>query len=108
MVKYTVTVEPEFTSVRGNVMCTDDAELDKQAEDEIIARLNRGEVEAWCVVGVEASCGGLTGRAYLGGNTLDDTYTADVVAKEHGLHEEALADLRARLKAASEAYADLK
>lgn len=47
-------VEPEDTQVRGNFSSGDD-EADTALEDEIIARLNRDDIWAWCCVKVVAT-----------------------------------------------------
>lgn len=50
-------VEPELdVEVRGNVS-SGNAAADKKSEDEILNRLNRGDVWAWCQVRVKASLG---------------------------------------------------
>ncbi len=45
---------PEDIPVRGNVMVSGDDALDQEVEDEIIARLDRGDIEAWCMARVTA------------------------------------------------------
>lgn len=103
-VTFEVTIEAEEQAVRGNCMASDDPDLDKEMEDSILARLDRGEVEAWCGVVVTATWehDGVeyTGRDSIWGCSLDDTYTAAVVAEEHGMREQALDDLNATLEAA--------
>lgn len=96
-VTFEVTIEAEDMPVRGNFASGDD-ELDKADEDAIIERLDRGDIEAWCCIVVtatwEAPDGNeYTGRDTLGGCSLDDTYTAEVAAEEHGMREQALDDL---------------
>lgn len=96
---YTVTIEPEETSdVRGAFGYDTEAE-NKAAEDAIIERLERGDLEAWCCVKVTATVGDFEGVAYLGCCTLDDKYTAEQCAEAHGMKEEALEDLIANLRA---------
>jgi hypothetical protein len=100
-VTFTIELEQDDTPVRGNVMCSDEPELDREAEDEIIARLDNGEIEAWCGVVVTATWE-FDGQEYTGtdslwGNTLSDDYTKEIVAEEHGMKEQALDDLNASL-----------
>lgn len=54
-----VEIEPEADCVRGNALASGDDAKDKQAEDEILARLERGDQWAWCSVRVvvESDCG---------------------------------------------------
>lgn len=47
-----VEIEPEEVSVRGNAMASGDDAADREAEDEILRRLDRGDVWAWCSVRV--------------------------------------------------------
>lgn len=67
-IEYELTIEDEHESVRGNACATDEPELDKATEDEIIERLNRGDLWAWCCVKVTARIAGFDfeGVDYLG------------------------------------------
>ncbi len=47
-VTFTLSIEPEHVPVRGNYVCTDDAESDRADEDDLIARLEAGDERAWC------------------------------------------------------------
>src|SRR5690606_453924 len=96
-ITYEIEVIPEDTSVRGNYMCTEDAAQDKADEDAVLARLDAGEVEAWCTVKVTASVGEFSHSEYLGCCTLNDTYTKEVCVEEHGMKEEAKASLLAKV-----------
>lgn len=53
-ITYHLTVEMEETPVRGNAMASGDGALDAKVEDEILARLNAGDVWAWADVTVTA------------------------------------------------------
>jgi len=53
-VEYEYLMEEEDSRVRGNAMASGDAELDRQVEDEILADLDRGHLEAWCTAHVRA------------------------------------------------------
>jgi hypothetical protein len=46
---YDITLEaiPETVRVRGNAMASGDDEFDRQIEDEIISRLESGDIYAW-------------------------------------------------------------
>lgn len=84
-----VTAEPEHIPVRGNVTASDEPELDKQLEDEIIDRLDRGDTWAWCSVRVEVTYRGvLSADTYLGCCSYDsekafrdDGYFDDMVSE---------------------------
>lgn len=67
-IEYMIEVEQCDIPVRGNALaCGDDAE-DRAAEDEILARLDRGDVWAWASVRVLASWECFTGASsWLGG-----------------------------------------
>lgn len=71
-VKFTLDVEQEDLPVRGNAIESGDKEYDKQVEDEIIARLEQGDIWAWAAVKVSGSYKGLTAEEWLGGITCDD------------------------------------
>jgi len=47
--EYDITLEaiPETVRVRGNAMASGDDEFDRQIEDEIISRLESGDIWAW-------------------------------------------------------------
>ncbi len=65
-VTFTLTVEPEFTPVRGNAMASGDDAADKECEDEILDALANGFVWSWCTVKVTASWKEWAGFDYLG------------------------------------------
>lgn len=101
-VTFEVTIEAEDTPVRGNLIASDDPDADRLDEEDVLHRLNRGEVEAWCCVVVTATWQApdgaeYTGRDTLGGCSLTEHYTAEIAAKEHGMREQALDDLNQRL-----------
>jgi len=54
-VVFAVECLPEDIPVRGNVMASDEPELDKAEEDAIIRRLDSGDLWAWCCVKVTAT-----------------------------------------------------
>jgi hypothetical protein len=69
-------VEQDEIAVCGNALASGDDAEDKACEDEILRRLDRGDVWAWCFVTCEASCEveGVTfkGRDTLGGCSYKD------------------------------------
>jgi hypothetical protein len=97
-ITYTLTAEQDDIPVRGNAMCSGDDAVDKEVEDEILARLDRGDVWAWASVKVVAECEGFEGCDYLGGCCYKD---AKDFATEDGYYPQmkdaALEDLKATL-----------
>lgn len=62
----TIHVTQDDAPVRGNAMASGDDELDRKVEDEILDRLDSGDVWAWASVEVRATHEGLSGSDYLG------------------------------------------
>lgn len=113
-VTFTVRIEPEDEPVRGNAMASGDVDLDRQVEDEILACLDRGDVEAWCAITVEARWRGYVGRDHLGccSHLPGDgrPSLAEQVGQTieyHGMRAQALADLNDTLKATAADIASL-
>jgi hypothetical protein len=73
----------------------------------IQARIDRGDSDAWCGVIVTASWRGFTGQDSIWGCSLDETYTAAVVADEHGMHDNALQALNESIATALENLAPI-
>jgi len=74
---YRLEVQQDDTPVRGNVLCSGCENCDKRAEDEVIKRLNGGDIWAWATVRVVAEYDGIDdvyGDDYLGCCTYDDEY----------------------------------
>ena len=71
-VKFTLTAEQDDLPVRGNAMVSGDAAADKEVEDEIIARLDKGDIWAWASVKVTAEWNGYKGVNHLGACTCDN------------------------------------
>ena len=63
---FTLECLEEHTPVRGNAMASGDNEADRACENEILERLDRGDIWAWCTVKVTARYGSLVGVDYLG------------------------------------------
>lgn len=71
-VEFTMEVEQDDCPVRGNAMASGDDAIDKKVEEEIIQRLDNGDVWAWACVCVCATWKGMEGRAYLGACCYND------------------------------------
>jgi hypothetical protein len=79
--------------VRGNAIVSGDDDFDAKVEDEILARLERGDQWAWCTVLVEVQHGRFIGRSYLGACCYDDE--ADF--KRGGYYEQMVEEAREAL-----------
>lgn len=71
-IKIELIADQDDLRVRGNAMCSGDDKLDKQVEDEILRRLDSGDVWAWASVEVKVTKGGLSESEYLGGCNYRD------------------------------------
>jgi hypothetical protein len=71
--------EQDDTTVRGNAVASGDNAEDRACEDEIIRRLDRGDVWAWALVKVTARWGNFVGIDYLGACSYEseDEFKAD-------------------------------
>ena len=102
-VRFTITVEYEQTSVRGNALASGDDEADRECEDAIIKRLDQGDVWAWCTVFVTATWNEHEGRTDLGCCSYDDEADFKAGGYYDDMCSEALDQLNAELEnAASE------
>jgi len=112
-VSFEVSVEQDELEVRGNAIASDDPAFDKQCEDEILASLDRGFIEAWCYVKVTATWEGIVGTAGLGACSFEPGSGANVdkqvqeCIEEHGLRQEALDDLNAEIQRQADRCLDL-
>ena len=104
--RISIRAEPEWVPVEGNAMASGDDALDREVEQEILQRLNQGDIWAWAAVTVEASWKSFRGIATLGCCSYEseeefcqpDGYFDDLVS-------EALEDLNREV---SEAHQNLK
>ncbi len=70
--KITIIAEQDMTPVRGNAMASGDDVYDKEVEDEIISRLDNGNVWAWASVVVKCEWTGYVGTDHLGGCSYEN------------------------------------
>jgi hypothetical protein len=102
---FKITVEQDDIPVRGNAMASGDAAVDKEVEDEILQRLDNGDVWAWAHVTVVAEIEGFTGEAHLGACSYKDEedfkssdgYYADLCKEASEDLANNIADARERL-----------
>ncbi len=87
-VEFKLEIEEEDMPVQGNFMATDEPEKDKEAEDEVLARLAQGDTWAWCYVVITACWGNWKGSASLGGCS----YEGEKDFRESGGYYETLCD----------------
>jgi hypothetical protein len=66
-VTFTIHVSQDDIPVRGNALASGDDAADKEAEDEILTRLDAGDVWAWACVEVRATWEEWHASDYLGG-----------------------------------------
>lgn len=106
-----VIAEYDDTPVRGNVMASGDDDFDRQCEDEVIDRLDRGDVWAWARVEVCATLDvgdmvTLTSSAYLGGCTFGDEEDFRSAVCFEDMKHEVLEGLRSQLEQLRAALSD--
>lgn len=70
-VEISLTVKQDDQPVRG-AFGSDEPDLDREMEDEILSRLDAGDVWAWCDVTVRVTWKGYVGEAYLCGCSYRD------------------------------------
>ena len=72
--EFVLRADQDHMRVRGNAMASGDDAEDRACEDEILGRLDDGDVWAWALVTVTCKYRGwsVMGRAYLGGCTYRD------------------------------------
>lgn len=68
----TVTAEQDHIPVRGNAMASGDDAVDSEVEDEIIERLNNGDVWAWALVTVTVEFESLKAAESVGGCSYEN------------------------------------
>jgi hypothetical protein len=105
-VTITLTAEQDDLPVRGNAQASGDDALDRATEDEILARLDRGDVWAWASVRVRATWTAPSGTEYHGDAYLGGcSYRDEAGFREpYGYYDqmvgEAIADLNATIDTA--------
>lgn len=112
-IEYKIDFEPENIPVLGNVFHTDDSEFDRKQEEEIIARLDNGDISAWCCIKVTASIAGFSHTEYLGGCSFTEGDTEAQInstVEEYVMKDEARRNLFKHLNEALSApeFSDLK
>lgn len=99
-VTFELTAEQDDLPVRGNALASGDDDEDRKCEDEILRRLDQGDVWAWASVRVTARWNGYTGHDHLGAccyrDEKDFVESNDYYAD---MKQAALADLNATLRA---------
>lgn len=103
-VKFSVEVEFDDIPVRGNALASGDDAADKECEDEILARLERDDVWAWCWVEVTAHWGDHEGKDSLGGISVrneaefNEVFLPNMKANALEFLNEALREYRSEAK----------
>jgi hypothetical protein len=106
-VKFTIRAEMDETPVRGNALASGDDAEDRKQEDEIIGRLDAGDVWAWANVTVVARW-----RSFQGSDNLGAcSYASEEDFKTDGYFEDmcntALADLNATISCTEHELSEL-
>lgn len=99
-VTFTLSVEPEYTPIKGNAIASGDSAFDANVEKELQEKVNRGDVWAWCTVSVTGTYKGITATEYLGCCSYEneaefkkDAYYSDMCSQVVELINERLADI---------------
>lgn len=92
-VTFTLEIEPEDIPVEGNAMASGDDSADRECEAEILERLDRGDLWAWCYVRVTATWGEFSGSDGLG----ECSYRSEADFKRGGYWEDMRAEAYDRL-----------
>ena len=105
-VEFKVEITPSDVPVRGNALVSGDDDLDKEAEDEIIAALDAGDFTMWCDVVVTATWGEISEFVSVGAcSYLTESDLMQELIPE--LRDEALHELNWRVRAVSNSIAQL-
>lgn len=105
-ITYTLYIEQDDMPVRGNAFASGDDAEDRAVENDILARLNDGDIWAWAQTTCEASITvdgyEFTGEDHLGGCNYFDTEEF-VAANWEDMKATAHQELMKRLQAATKA-----
>lgn len=108
-VTYNLYVAQEDIDVRGNASAWDDEAENEAYANEIIERLDNGEVWAWAAVTVEAEFMGVSACDHLGACCYKDTADFVVAGGYYDdMKSEALDALVAKCKATAAVYRKLR
>lgn len=97
-VTFTISVEQDDIPVRGNAMASGDDAADRACEDEILRRLDQGDVWAWGFVRVTAKWDVFEASETLGGCCYANEQDFRDGGYFEDLQKEALASLNAQLQ----------
>ena len=100
-VVYAIEADFDDIPIRGNAIVSGDENFDREVEDELIERVNNGDVWAWASVKVIASIPGieLEGADYLGGCSYRDEEDFQQGGYYEDMKERALEDLEKQIHA---------
>ena len=71
-VRFKISIVPEHIPVRGNALASGDPAIDRAAEEAILARLDQGDIWAWCTVFLTARWRGFDDFDVLGCCSYED------------------------------------
>jgi hypothetical protein len=101
-VQFSLIAEFDDIPVRGNALASGDDKFDKQVEDEIIKRINNGDVWAWCCVEVKATYKSIeSDTEYLGACSYADEQDFKTGGYYEDMKQTAYENLLDKIKALS-------
>lgn len=106
-VTFSIECEEEDIPVKGNALASGDDDVDHAYENEILRRLDRGDLWAWCCVKVTARWGDFEASDYLGCCSFEDEKDFKAYGYYETMCHEALTSLRAEIERAAEGIAPL-
>jgi len=106
-ITYRLYLEQDDIPVRGNVSASGDEEEDRQIEEDVMERLDRGDTWAWGSVTCQASIDEFSGYDYLGACCYEDTEDFLRGGYWEDMKESAKEELLSGIRSAGEAYRKL-
>lgn len=104
-----LSAEQDDTPVRGNAMVSGDDTFDREVEDGILRRLERGDIWAWATVAVTVSWESFSATTYLGCCCYDgEDDFREPVEYFDAMVDEALTDLNNTVQETWKQLKDLK
>jgi hypothetical protein len=97
-VKFIIKAEQDDLRVRGNISDSGDEAFDKRIEDQVLERLDYGDIWAWASVEVQATWEGFSGRDYLGACSYKDEEDFKADGYYEDMCKEALKDLNDEIR----------
>jgi hypothetical protein len=97
-VEFKIHVHPEHIPVQENAIDSGDETYDREIEDNIIERLNNGDIWAWCTVEVQARYDIFKGEDFLGCCSYSDQEEFEADEYFGSMKQQALEDLNEEIQ----------